>query len=367
MARRPLSFFSRILLLINLLAVVALLLSYLASFISPEKYWIMGLFGLSYPFMLIINGVFIIYWLIALRLNFLISFVAILIGFTYIINTFHIPGIKRAHILKGKTVKVLSYNVRLFDLYNWTKDGNTKTNMLRFLKKASPDIFCAQEFYTSETPGNVTDSLTLLLKAPYHHTVLTENGTENHWGMSIFSRYPIINTGKISFKVTSNNMCIYADVKIGEQMFRVYNVHFQSIGFENEDYQFVKNIEANKEQKELEGSMKILRRLKIAFIKRAKQADMVAESIKKSPYPVIVCGDFNDTPSSYTYHVIRESLRDAFVESGRGFGNTYNGIFPSFRIDYILHDNAIKSSGYKTLHRNYSDHFPIMTYIQVAH
>lgn len=100
-------------------------------------------------------------------------------------------------------------------------------------------------------------------------------------------------------------------------------------------------------------------RLKYAFKKRAHQADVLTEHIQSSPYPVIVCGDFNDTPVSYSYRKIRKDLVDAYIKSGRGIGNTYSGVFPSYRIDYILHSRDIQSVGFETIKVNYSDHYPV--------
>jgi endonuclease/exonuclease/phosphatase family metal-dependent hydrolase len=116
---------------------------------------------------------------------------------------------------------------------------------------------------------------------------------------------------------------------------------------------------------EIEGSKNLLRRLKRAFVRRAPQAEMVAEHIRKCRYPVIVCGDFNDTPFSYTYNTVKGNLNDAFIECGNGFGKTYNGIFPSFRIDYILHSGSLVPSGYYTHSESYSDHFPVSCFFEL--
>jgi endonuclease/exonuclease/phosphatase family metal-dependent hydrolase len=184
----------------------------------------------------------------------------------------------------------------------------------------------------------------------------------DHWGMATISRYPIVGKGKIEFPNTNNtitsNMCIYSDIKINEDTIRVYNVHLQSIQFENEDYTFIENIGEEKEA-QIKGSKRILGRLKKAFIKRAPQAEAVAAHIKKSPYPVWVCGDFNDPPSSYAYHTISGNLKDSFMESGWGFGSTYAGKFPSFRIDFILHDSKHSSFDYKIINEKFSDHYPL--------
>lgn len=361
MPTQKLSVFSKVVLVLNSLAVISLLLSYLASYISPEGFWIIGLFGIAYPVLLILNILFIVYWTLAWNKLVLLSLLAVAVGYVNITNTFQYRNTPLKPGKDAKTIRILSYNVRLFDLYNWTGANNTRSKMYQLLSKSRPDIACIQEFYSStDKKGlNSEDSLNRILKSPNHHIEYTESIHHGNWGMATYSKYPIVNKGKIFFNEKANNLCIYTDIAIGKDTVRVYNVHFQSIRFENEDYEFVKSISDNKQREEIQGSKKILKRLKIAFIKRARQVDTVSQSIRSSPYPVIICGDFNDTPSSYTYHTLRHGLKDAFVESGRGIGNTYNGVFPSFRIDYIFHDSRFSSYSFQTIHRKFSDHFPI--------
>ena len=142
-------------------------------------------------------------------------------------------------------------------------------------------------------------------------------------------------------------------------------MHLQSIAFIKEDYKFIEAIQNNKETENIEPSKNIIKRLKRAFIKRSSQANLIAAHIEDCDYPVIVCGDFNDTPNSYCYKTISNKLNDAFVSSGNGFGRTYTGIFPSFRIDYILYSNAFKSYKYKTIQKKFSDHYPVSTYLEL--
>jgi endonuclease/exonuclease/phosphatase family metal-dependent hydrolase len=105
----------------------------------------------------------------------------------------------------------------------------------------------------------------------------------------------------------------------------------------------------------------IYRKLANAYRIRAQQARLIALEIGKSPYPVIVCGDFNDTPTSFAYHRIAKNLEDSFIKSGKGTGNTYNNtLLPPIRIDYILHSKIFQSSAFSVLNAPYSDHFPIM-------
>ena len=363
---KSLSLFNKIALGLNVVVILQLFAAYLASYISPAKGWYFGFSGLAYPLILITNVIFIFFWLFQLKKYFLFSLLAILIGFQHFNNTFQFPfandGVVKARkALPGKRIQVMSYNVRLFDLYHWSHNKETRNKIFAQLKKASADILCLQEFYSSDIGGlNNVDTLTNLLHLKNNAIGYTEtlHGTD-HWGIAIFTSYPIVNKGQIDFHEQTNNSCIFADVKVNEKMIRVYNVHMQSIRFQPEDYAFLKGISEKKEQEELKGTTKILRRLKIAFVKRARQVDLLAEHIRSCPYPVIICGDFNDTPTSYTYHQLSHKLKDAFVESGLGIGKTYNGTFPSFRIDYILHDPKLLAYNFRVNHKNYSDHYPI--------
>jgi endonuclease/exonuclease/phosphatase family metal-dependent hydrolase len=258
--------------------------------------------------------------------------------------------------------------VRLFDLYNWSHNKLTRNRMFSFIKKEEPDIACFQEYFQGDSGYfNTTDTLQQFLAARHVHVEFTLTMRQiQHWGIATFTRYPILGKGRIDFEGKSNNICIYTDVLIGSDTVRIYNMHLQSFLFSKEDYKFVEDLEKDKEVDEIEGSMSIFKRMKKAFILRAPQADVVASHIAVCPYRVIVCGDFNDTPFSYTYHRIKGSLGDSFMESGSGLGKTYFGNFPSFRIDYIFHSKGYRSYQYTTHPEDYSDHFALTTLLSKA-
>jgi endonuclease/exonuclease/phosphatase family metal-dependent hydrolase len=156
-----------------------------------------------------------------------------------------------------------------------------------------------------------------------------------------------------------------ADLLIGRDTVRLFNLHLESVRLRHEDYSFISgfDLQFEKDEKIQENSLRIIKKLKTAFTRRAGQVSYLSEAIKDSPYPVILCGDFNDTPNSYTYQQLTDKLVDSFKESGTGFGNTYIGKLPSFRIDYILHDDYFISSDYQRKTISLSDHYPVSCWL----
>ncbi len=363
---RELSLFNRILLWLNYLFVVSLLVSVSAKYISPHLFWLIAFFGLGFPYLILVNLLFVIYWISQFRREALFSLVTILFCFFTLRGYFQVS-------LKNKgsnsDIKVTSYNCMLFDLYNWSKNAQSRQNILNQLQEINPDVLCLQEFYNSNKMKEYfnIDTVVSTLNTKYYHVEYTSVAHKhNHFGIATFSKYPIINKGKIIFNTRSNNICIYTDVLIEKDTVRIYNMHLQSISFSKKDYTFIGDLQDDDDAKdELENSKSILRRLKRAFVKRAEQAELVNASIKDCKYKVILCGDFNDTPASYTYHKIFENLKDAFIEKGNGFGRTYAGKFPQFRIDYIFHSKDLKCTQFIRSEETFTDHFPITAYFKL--
>ena len=369
--KKKVSWRRRLMFKLNLIAIVFILFSYSASFISPQKIWWLALFGLGYGIMLSVNLFFVFFWLILKDRKIWFSLVVILIGMSKILSIFEFHFLSGDPEKKSENsifpLKVMSYNVRLFDLYNWTHNLETREKIFQFLAKESPDIVCFQEYYSTESRDqnfNNNDTLKKITSANFSHIEysLTLRG-KDHWGIATFSKYPIIHKQAVHFEQQGGNMFIYSDVVLGKDTLRVYNTHLESIRFNMKDYKFIENLGSGIEQDEMDRSVSIVMRLKRAFILRAKQVELLHAHILQSPYPVILCGDFNDTPSSYTYSIIAKRLKDSFRESGAGLGKTYAGAFPSFRIDYIFHDEQLKSSGYRTHHEKLSDHYPVSCWI----
>jgi len=351
------------------------MLSYLAAFISPAgSFWWLQLIALTYGFLLLVNLAFIIFWILLRRRLFWISTIAIAIGYSKIFSIVEPRFSKAANPVKDSTsvfpIKVMSFNVRLFDLYNWFHSNETREKIFSFLKEESADIVCFQEYYSSDrklADFNNNNLVPHVMSAPYSHIEYTLTLRDSdHWGIAIFSRHKIINKQAVHFEKRGGNIFIYADILVGSDTVRVFNTHLESIRFRNEDYRYLTNLKNDIEQDEMAGGLKILGRLKRAYAKRARQVTILKSEIEKSPYPVILAGDFNDTPSSYTYHQVADGLKDSFRESGAGFGKTYAGLFPSFRIDFLFHSESLSSSNYFTHREKISDHFPITCWFEPA-
>jgi len=362
----------KLFLVLNIIVVLPLLCSYLAAYIPPDRFWPIAFIGLAYPVLVILNLLFVIFWLILVRKYFIISLLAIALGWPHILT--HIRFNRPVKIENNQSsIKVMSYNVRLFDLYNWkdSKSMATRDKIFDLIYTEAPDILCFQEFYGGDKRHfNVMDTLLSFQQAKYYHvSYIRKKKQQTPFGIAIFSRFPIIHNQEVTSNTSGNNFCIYSDLLIGEDTVRVINTHLESIRLGREDYLFVSDLTSNRTENRSisNGSLKIFAKMRAAYRKRAEQVRAVSAEIEKSPFPVILCGDFNDTPSSYAYHKVAQKLEDAFVEAGIGFGKSYAGILPFFRIDYIFHDSAFSAYKFQTLQVEYSDHYPVTTLLVRNH
>jgi endonuclease/exonuclease/phosphatase family metal-dependent hydrolase len=362
---RPLGKFNRFMLWLNYFSAIALLLSILAAHISPPAFWPIAFFGISFPIFFLLNLVFAIYWGIQIRWWALLSGIMLLASANNVLGNLQFHFSER--IPDKQDIKIMDYNCMLFDLYNWSHNRQSRNLIFNMLQEETPDILCLQEFYTSEEPGdyNNADTLRQILRAKNLHAEYTTTLRKyDHWGVATFTRYPIVRKGKIVFDTKSNNICIYTDILFNHDTLRIYNLHLASISFGKKEYKFIDDI-SKKEIKDpdLDQSKSIIKRLKRGFLERARQVELVAAHIQACKYKIILCGDFNDTPSSFAYSTLSRNMYDAFRRSGRGIGKTYHGSLPFLRIDYILHDRSFSSYNYKRISESFTDHYPITTYL----
>lgn len=356
-----LSFFSRT---ANLIAFILLVISGGAAYVNPDYFWPIGLFGLAYPFLALLNIFFVFSWIIRKRFFFLFSLIGLAVTYPQLKAQIAIPFLQDESET-APDIRVMSYNVRNFDLYNWTENNTARQSMMDSIKKYDPDILMLQEYYTDEKKFKNKEYLESLGYKYHDFAVeLTKNNTRQ-WGVALFSKHPMTESGEfIRQQIPSpygnfHNRSVYADVKIGGQTIRFISVHLQSIHFGNEDYNTIKDIkeETTSQYKKV---IPIIKKLGKAFKQRGIQAAELRSFIEESPHPVILGGDFNDTPGSFAYQQINQILDDTFIQKGKGVGSTYNGIIPFLRIDFIFKDKSIECTNFHQIKNPNSDHFPIV-------
>lgn len=332
-------------------------MSYLAVHINPDDFALPAFFGLAYPYILLANIIMIIAWTMMLRYEALISLILILLGYSHFLNYIQLFQTRND---KQDTFKVLSYNVHMFNYFESNKGATSHKNVMNFIKSQNADILCLQEYFTSGLPSQIPFTVNNSTGIKYNsHIKMLGSGKNRHFGVATFTKYPIIRKGEIVHP-GSSSLTIFTDVIIRKDTFRIYNNHLQSFRLRRMERSFLEEM-TNSEDETLSEVKNLSARLKQGFISRAIQAQLLKEHVKNSPYPVIVTGDFNDTPVSYVYRKIRKGLKDSFVSSGYGAGFTYKGNYPPNRIDYILYDDALLNNTFEIIKVRYSDHYPIVS------
>lgn len=359
-------FTRKILILINLTAALGLCFAYLCNIVDPAKMALFAFFGLAYPYLLFINLGFFMFWGWRGKRLALISLFCILLGFGNIGRYFQIRLSNQSENKKD-LLKTITYNVRVFNHFEWEKGASVRDSILDFLRNESADIICMQEFLTRTDRPRQSEKYIgqKLSDTPYSHVNYTikSNRGATQFGLATYTRFPIVRKGVIIFE-NSPNACIYSDIAREEDTLRVYNIHLQSIKLKKDDYGVLDSL-FSINAKRLSELKALSATLKEAFIKRSEQVNSIVRHMNGSPYPVILCGDFNDTPVSYSYHQLLGEKKDAFREAGVGMSQTYRGKLPSYRIDYVMYSENISAKTYATRRINYSDHYPVITHLKV--
>lgn len=353
---------SLLLKILTLVCLCGLLLAYLTPFVHPNTLKILPFFGLAYPVLLTFTLFALLFWIFANKRMVILIVLVLLIGGKLHFRMFTLGSNETDLPSKEKILHVMSYNVRLFDLYNndIEQRNKNKDSIFSYIASQDPDIVCFQEFYHQDRPTifSTRDSLVKLLDTKdFHERYAHKLRGRQNFGVVIMSKYRMIARGDVMFNTQGEqdfNYCIFVDIIKNQDTFRIYNVHLQSIKLQEDDYSEFSDNAVKREPKSM--FRKIIDKLRIAYPKRADQARRVMEHVRTSPYPTIVCGDFNDTPMSYTYHQFSKLLIDSFRNTSMGIGSTYVGKVPAGRIDYIFHTNDLRSSDFVIQETPYSDH-----------
>lgn len=338
--------------------------------------WIFGLLPLAAFYLLILLVLFIVFWLFVKRGWTLISLIAMGMAAVPFRNVIPYRFSSPFDVTpKTEDLRVMSWNVEQFDLLYYKRNPEKRDDMMALINKYKPDIACFQEMVAADTLVNLNNAYyrkysfisvyeyaeklnfpEYFFSYDFRHDFLNHQ----HFGTIIFSRYPIINKQRFSFPPHNYNSDFqYVDIVKEKDTLRVFNIHLQSLKFSDGNKAFINDPSLESKQ-DIKRSKSVISKFRTAFLLREEQVKRVREEIDKSPYPVIVCGDFNDVPNSYSYQTIGEHLQNAFAEKGSGIGRTFTGIAPTLRIDNIFADPSFSVNQFVRLPVKLSDHYPII-------
>ena len=329
---------------LNIVLTVSTFVAYVLPFLAPKLFPLLSVLTLFMPLFFIFNGLFFLYWGIQFKKRMILSGLVLLMGITFI-NKFYKFSAKD-YPKNEKDFTIMSYNVRLLNLFKWIDREDVPSQILSFINDKNPDILCIQEY---------SNSANIDLKI-YRHRYIFMQGNLIKTGQAIFSKFPILDQGNIVFE-NSNNNVVFADIKKGKDIIRVYNMHLQSIKISPDVTEINDNIEAIDQGK----SQRLFNRISKAFKQQQQQAEIIKEHKKNCQYPIIICGDMNNSAFSYVYRNIKGKLKDSFEEAGKGFGATYKFRYYPARIDYIFADDKMRVKKFESFSDfENSDHYPIM-------
>jgi endonuclease/exonuclease/phosphatase family metal-dependent hydrolase len=364
-------FTKRLVIAANVFVAAIFLLSCANPFIHPGRWWMVSLLALIFPLLLLLVLAFLVFWLFFYSRHLsLISLLALVLGWSNIhaFLALNLPG-KFDLVKSAGTLRIMTWNVRRWDEFITKKQGASghRAKMLEFIGNLNADIVCLQEFFDSRDPKTFESNIPYFqrqLNYPYFfvsHDYARKDGTYET-GEIIFSRYPILATQLIRFAgpgLKASESLIRADLLVNGRTIRIFTTHLQSVMFGDKEFRDVEIIR-NVDDSVVEASKSIAKKLKRANGLRSSQADLVREQLDASPYPLILCGDFNDVPNSYSYFHIRGDRQDAFIARGFGIGRTYVHLSPTLRIDYILADKRFHVVQCSPFSLPYSDHHPVV-------
>lgn len=330
---------------------------FLFAFYLNLNFWVVSFFATFTPVIFVFLFLFLCYWLFQKNYAYASCILVLfLLG---------IPALKKTFVFNPTIeeipdIKVMSYNVGTFNLkrYNRITDTVTPPLMMKwFRENVEADIVCLQEFYNNNISEveNTVEAITSVKRLYYFYTnPIFWHDVNGFFGVITFSRFPIINSGPLIFGDSSLNRGVYLDLKIKNDTVRLLNVHMHSMTIR------LDTTDTSLPVKLVTNTIDIATRLKDGIEKRNAEITVITNFIKNSPHPVILCGDFNDTPYSYTYQKVTEILNNSFEEAGHGFGFTYNKFPWIIRIDNQFHSNELKPVSFKIYKDNkFSDHYPI--------
>jgi endonuclease/exonuclease/phosphatase family metal-dependent hydrolase len=333
-----------VLLMICIVVLVALVtsFSFLALYIPPQTTVFFQWVGVLLPALLCCNLVFLIIGLYKHSWYSICPFIAILANFHYFTK---IVQNNPEQWEETTDIRVATYNVREFKMvYNLS----SMEQIAAYIESQHINTLCLQE-----VPASCTMSELKRTFGQFQYFIMTGNKSGQNQ-LAILSKFPLDSVQTISFDERPN-CAIFADLSYKKHKIRIGNCHLQTTNWNQ-----VKGdlIPAENRKANWLGALNTLSR---NFRLRGPQADHLKSVMDKSPFPMLMCGDFNNSPNSYSYHKVKGNLKDAFREAGNGYGYTYSNLMKLFRIDFVFFSgDEIRAINYRTGNVDYSDHLPVL-------
>jgi len=333
-------------------------------FFTPASFiWVNGFLGLMAPYLIIIEILLCIFWLIAKPIIGLLPLGTLVIGWqvVWVVFAWH-PGTPFAQKKKENILRILSWNVKGFNGITPSSNLKLRTEDMSYsIQKWNPDIICLQEYNTNERPNDIANHANYFIKKyPYYFFSKDFQIAQNDYfsGCILYSKYKILKAERTAF--LGGESLISATILKGDDTIQICTTHLASYRFKQNEFNAMMDQSSVANSISFKGKRGVLRKMRYAFMERAIQAEIVKAQLAKTKYPAIITGDFNDVPSSYTYTTIKGNWQDAFLEKGFGVGASFLGITPTLRIDYILANSAWEVKGWESIDENLSDHHMIM-------
>lgn len=352
-------------LMLNLIFCGAFLIACLTPLLNPSTWWFMGFMGLMVPYLALALIIWMVFWWLFRPKYSWIPVTALILGYSQlgVIIGFNNPK-EFAFKKPAGTLRIASWNVRSFLGVNVSRERqrHIKDEITDAILQSEPDVICLQEFNHSYIYNDGNNLSYFTKEYPYYHFSkdFTRDSGRYASGSIIFSRYPFIDTGRTKYPGRYAESLLYADIVHRKDTVRIFTTHLQSFKFNSKDYEGIEKIRMQDDET-LQASKGLIRKMKLAFTRRAVQARIVKTEIATSPHPTIIAGDFNDVPNSYTYFTIKGANKDAFLQKGFGLGRTYLSLAPTLRIDYILPDRRFDVMQFDMIDQGLSDHLLLVT------
>ncbi len=346
---KNLSLINKLLYIINIVLALLWFCAFLSPYINPQIFSLGAVLAIGYPILLIIHSFFIVYWLVRFNKVIYLSLSILILSYFFSVPVFQTKSKFKA-LAKDKSFSVMSFNAQLFYFDGGLmEDVHTlQGKVAHFINQEDASIVCLQES---------RKSIASSLNYPYQSV--------NAFSQ-IYSKFEIIYSAKISFLENSSNQSSFADIVVNYDTVRVYNLHLESLHLGNDDYSLLTEWDEETKEYQLQDKTKKLRsKINKASYIRVSQVEQIIESIASSPYPTLICGDFNDVAQSYIYRRLKTDHKDTFLESGKGFGATFRKLLFPFRIDFILAHNSWSAYNFEVLDEKLSDHQAIRCDIEI--